>query len=206
MLQAAFPFCLEDDINKVARLLSRETHDARIYTVNYHMNGVEICFPYRIYFTSNPESIVGSLSDQQKMILYCIYSRHHNGFVREKCIRLLLSMNYDEWTIPFIVKICDEYVIQILEIVYTRLQEQDTEHIKNFCLENHEESLKSYDRMVSYWNEYYRGYECRPISHYIGYKLFHDCFGIALGLLNVVSNKRKSQLILISIGTSDNKN
>lgn len=179
MLEAAFPFCHADDVNKVVCLISRKQYHPSEQMLRYHLHGVEICFPARTYFAEKSKAINYALSDRQKMILCCIYSRCHNGFVREKYIKLLLAMNYEEWTIPFIFKVCDEYVIEILETVYARLKGQDTERIRNFCLENHAESLKSYDRMVSYWNEYYRGYKHCHLSQYIGYKLFLDCFGIA---------------------------
>lgn len=35
---------------------------------------------------------------------------------------------------------------------------------------------KSYSRMISYWNEYYRGYE-PDFRKYIGRKLFRECLG-----------------------------
>jgi hypothetical protein len=121
------------------------------------------------------------------MTLCCIYSRHYDGFVREKYIRLLLAMDYEEWAIPFIVKICDEYVVDILTAVYVGLQGRNTQGIKNFCLENPDESRKSYDRMVSYWNAYYRGNRYlrpnqkgyHPLNKYIGIKLFRECFGVS---------------------------
>ena len=35
---------------------------------------------------------------------------------------------------------------------------------------------KSYSRMVSYWNAYYRR-RCRDLKKYVGYKIFKEHFG-----------------------------
>jgi len=85
-------------------------------------------------------------------------------------------MDYSDWAIPYIVKVCDEYVAEILEMAYRILKEQDTERIKIFCLENVQSFCKSYARMTSYWNEFYR-YRYRNFHQYIGRKLFRECFG-----------------------------
>ena len=110
------------------------------------------------------------------MILHCIYSRSCDGFVRQKHLNSLLLMDYEDWAIPYIVKICDEYVVEILEMTYDILKDQDTERIKRFCLENIVSFCKSYSRMISYWNEFYR-YRYNNFQQYIGRKLFRECFG-----------------------------
>lgn len=57
------------------------------------------------------------------------------------------------------MEFCDEYVVEILHLIYDRLKDRNNEDIINFCLENKPACKKSYDRMVSYRNAYYRGYE-----------------------------------------------
>ena len=59
-------------------------------------------------------------------------------------MRNLANVDIADWVIPYIVKICDEYVLEILEMAYGFLKEQDTERIKRFCLENVQEFCKSY--------------------------------------------------------------
>ena len=60
-------------------------------------------------------------------------------------------------------------------MTYEILKEQDTERIKKFCLQNIESFCKSYNRMISYWNEYYR-FKNKSFQKYIGRKLFIECF------------------------------
>lgn len=61
-------------------------------------------------------------------------------------------------------------------MTYDILKKQDTEQIKRFCLENMDLFCKSYSRMISYWNEYYRN-KYNNFHQYIGRKLFRECFG-----------------------------
>lgn len=181
MFLEGFPNYLRDDVTKTSELLPKKTfNNVNIGMsedlMQYFQDNNVISFPYRIYYIDCSDEVIDSLSERQKMILHCIYSRSCDGHVRQKHIYSLLQMDYEDWAIPYIVKICDEYVIEILEMTYDILKEQDTERIKKFCIENSEEFCKSYNRMISYWNEYYRS-EHMNFQQYIGRKLFRDCFG-----------------------------
>ncbi|WP_314590949.1 hypothetical protein [Paenibacillus terrigena] len=181
MFQDGFPNLLRDDVNKAVELILHKTYSNVTIGVSqdiiqYFQDNKEIRFPYRIYYIDISDEVIQNLSVRQKMILHCIYSRSCDGFVRQKHIYSLLQMDYEDWTIPYIVKICDEYVVEILEMNYDFLKEEDTERIKKFCLENIELFCKSYNRMTSYWNEYYK-YKYKNFQHYIGRKLFRECFG-----------------------------
>ncbi|MBC5638160.1 hypothetical protein H8S33_15295 [Ornithinibacillus sp. BX22] len=186
MFQHGFPEHLQDDVIKVSRLIAKKTyHHAAIDVsqdrVQYVQNNQVIWFPYRMYNVDKSDRIIDQLSLQQKMILHCIYSRSCDGFVRQKHIDLLLQLDYEAWAIPYIVKVCDEYVVEILEMTYEKLKNQDTKQFENFCLENVEAFCKSYNRMISYWNEYYRD-RYNQFHHYIGRKLFRECFGYSRSL------------------------
>jgi len=181
MFQDGFPNYLKDDVSKVDGLMPYKTYNNITIgvsedTIQYIQDSTVISFPYRIYYTNISDEVIDNLSLRQKMILHCIFSRSCDGFVRQKHIYSLLQMDYEDWAIPYIVKICDEYVVEILEMTYDILKEQDTERIKRFCHENIVPFCKSYNRMISYWNEYYR-YRNYNFQKYIGRKLFRDCFG-----------------------------
>jgi hypothetical protein len=181
VFQDGFPINLENDVTKINKLISQKTYNHVTIgesqdVVEYFQDDNLIKFPYRIYYIDHSDIFVDSLSEQQEMILHCIYSRSCDGYVRQKHLNSLLMMDYEDWTIPYIVKICDEYVIEILEMTYEILKEQDTERIKKFCLQNIESFCKSYNRMISYWNEYYR-FKNKSFQKYIGRKLFIECFG-----------------------------
>lgn len=181
MFQDGFPNYLRDDVTTAVGMIPHKTYNNVTIgvsedTIQYFQDNTVIRFPYRTYYIDSSDEVIDDLSLRQKMILHCIYSRSCDGFVRQKHIYSLLQMDYEDWAIPYIVKICDEYVVEILEMTFDILKEQDTERIKRFCLENNVQFCKSYNRMISYWNEYYR-YRYNNFQKYIGRKLFRDCFG-----------------------------
>ena len=143
MLQQGFPNNLRDDVVKVTGLLPQKTYhnvaiDETQQTVEYLQGGQVIKFPYRNYYMDISDHYIDTLSVKQKMILHCIYTRNCDGYVRQKHLKSLLLMNYEDWAIPYIVKICDEYVVEIIEMTYDILKQQDTELIRKFCIENRE--------------------------------------------------------------------
>ena len=103
-------------------------------------------------------------------------SRSSDGYVREEHIKELLKTDLPEWAIPYVIKICDEYVIEILQTVYDSLSRQDCRKYKEICALNFEYIKRAHTRMISYWNEFYR-WDCYRYENYIGKKLYLDCFG-----------------------------
>ena len=181
MFRTAFPSELREDINVVLKILPNKTFsDIRITTsgdvITYTLNNNIIEIPYRMYLVDIADAEYDKLSHIQKQILCCIYTRSCNGYIREKYLRKILDMPFEQWVIPFIVKLCDEYVIEILEIIYSKLKKRNNTDVQRFCLENKTIINKSYSRMTSYWNEYYRGYEF-DFRKYIGRNLFRECLG-----------------------------
>lgn len=140
------------------------------------LDGQTICIPYRINCPDNFELFEQELSFNEKMIYHCIMSRHLDSFVREKYIKCILNSAYPDWTIPYILKVVDEYVYEILDAIYSALKDKDNEKIKELCQLNIDLFLKSHHRMISYWNEFYRNDYC-IYKNYIGNKLFSECFG-----------------------------
>jgi hypothetical protein len=181
LFQNGFPRNMSDDVCKVVGLIPLKTYNnvsvtPSEHSIQYYIGGNLISFPYRIYNIDTTEEVINKLSLQQQMILHCIYSRSCNGFVRQKHIKALLQIDYENWSIPYIIKLSDEYVVEVLEVLYDNLKNEDTQQIKEFCLENAQSFCKSYARMISYWNEFYRD-RCSDFHKYIGRKLFRECFG-----------------------------
>ena len=181
MFYSAFPSDLRENINKVIEVLPTKTiNNVSITTSDniiayiFENNVIEI--PYRMYLLDIVDTAYENLNQTQKQILCCIYTRSCNGYIREKYLRKLLDMSFESWCIPFIVKLCDEYVLEILEIIYDKLKERDNTDIQSFCRRNKVLISKSYSRMISYWNEYYRGHEF-DFRKYIGRRLFRECLG-----------------------------
>lgn len=179
MFHNAFPKELNNDLQKVLRMLPQtSSNNISIKfsddNIEYILNKYSVQFPYRLYLVEPDEEEISKLSETQKLMLFCMYTRSHDGYVREKYVKKILSIDFPNWCIPYIVKLCDEYVVEILEIIYERLNNRSNEDIQEFCRNNREQMRKSYTRMTSYWNEYYRG---RKFHRYVGRMLFRECLG-----------------------------
>lgn len=177
----AFPCNLEGYLIDVIETMPKKTFNnvplvASDNVIEYAVENHVVDIPYRVYALDISDAEYEKLSQIQKQILCCIYTRSCNGYIREKYLRKLLDMQFEQWAIPFVVKLCDEYVLELLEILYDKLKERDNTDIQNFCLKNKVPISKGYSRMISYWNEFYRGYEAN-FRHYIGRKLFRECLG-----------------------------
>ena len=181
MFYNSFPNDLWEDLNSIIPVLPIEAFNnirKKISedTVSYILDCGEIKFPYRIYFMDIDDPRYNSLTKRQKQIVSCIYTRSCDGYIREKHLRKLLETEFEPWVIPFIVKPCDEYVVEILEMIYEKLKDRNNTDIQTFCLANKAMIHRGYTRMISYWNEFYRE-EVFRFNQYIGRKLFRECFG-----------------------------
>lgn len=186
MVFSSFPVYLWDDISKVMEILPNKTINNK--TINnvsdvfcgestvYVLPNYIIDIPYRLYLLDVEDFEYKKLNQIQKQIVCCMYTRSCDGYIREKYLTRLLDMPFELWSIPYIVKLCDEYVVEILKIIYDKLKEWDNKDIQRFCLMNKVSINKSYSRMVSYWNEYYRKDEF-DFKKYIGRNLFEECLG-----------------------------
>ncbi|MDF2535769.1 MAG: hypothetical protein K0R18_1928 [Bacillales bacterium] len=196
MLQESFPVEIRDDVLFVIKFLPRKSFLIRSIMISdeftiYKLEDSILRIPYRIYLNEVSDKIINKLSFQQKEILYCIYTRSDNGYIREKYLKALMEEHFANWSIPFIVKLCDEYVVDILELVFNERKDKDNIRLKKFCEENMKSFCKSYSRMISYWNEFYRK-DCLDFHKYVGRKLFRECFGYSRSMER--ENKSKKLL------------
>lgn len=178
ILLNAFPIHLKDDVEYILSILPNKTvNNIQINFkggIEYNCNNEIIKIPYRIYNEELEDSKINELSKTQQKIYHCLYSRSFDGFAREKHIDTLLSSEYEDWVIPYIIHLCSEYVIDILDFIYEKIQSKDNINFKNFCLNNKFALYKNYCRMYSYHRQYYKNIK---FNNYIGRKLFLECFG-----------------------------
>ncbi len=179
-LVKAFPEECTADVEAVCNTLiaKSESCGGALYTDEKTewrlLSGEKIEIPYRIYLSD--ELFFSRLTKTRKIIYHCIFSRSYDGYVRQKHIEALLDSETPEWAMPYIIKICDEYVKEILEIVYQKLSGKNCEKYKRLCDVNFDYLQSGHCRMISYWNEYYRN-ACYSYNDYIGKKLYKECFG-----------------------------
>jgi len=179
-LEGAFPKEFAEDVKVVFYKLRAAPKELLPFFYDHTaewtlLSGEKIIIPYRSYIRDNL-TFPNKMTARQELIYHCICSRNHNGYVRQKHIEALLDSDTPEWAMPYIIKICDEYVKEILEVVYDKLREKDCGKYKALCDLNFDHIKNGHARMISYWNEYYR-WDCYRYHDYIGKKLYHECFG-----------------------------
>lgn len=139
------------------------------------VDGEDVSIPYRVKCKVLSDFGYKLLSKTQKIAYLCVLTRNHDGKVRERAVKRLLA-DFDEypvWVYPYMLKLCDEYVENILKYVYDALPKLDDKHFRRIVVENMSNIKLGYERMVSYWNAYYRADYCN-IDDYVGKKIY-DC-------------------------------
>lgn len=137
----------------------------------YQLNGENVIIPYRIFL----EEATGDFSEIEQQLLYALYTRNANGYIREKYIKKILEMELSDWQLPFIICSSEDYVIEIISQIYDHLKEKNNDIIKQFLKNNKEVLCKHYQKMINVWNIYYK--KTSPNFHqYVGRKLFRECF------------------------------
>ena len=125
------------------------------------IDGESLVIPCRVYNPEPADRAVASLPDLQQVILHCIYTRHHDGFVRQKHLEHAVRPDYP-WVAPFIVQLVGEYVLEIVITIQQALTELDEpgspvrETYGRFLAQNPSFFALTRQRVISYWDCYYQ--------------------------------------------------
>ena len=179
----SFPISLRKDVEKVIAILPLpkkvfyQFRDPIGIDNLIHMNTrpvilekEELNIPMRMYFNEPAAEQEEILTDLQKVILNCFYLRHHNGFIRQKRLALLINKT-EYFIIPFTFQLLGEYVIEILETLELQINSTTVENYVKFIQENKKYTMQTESRMISYWNSYYRQ-RFPKLKQYIGTNIF----------------------------------
>ncbi|PTX64109.1 hypothetical protein C8N46_101719 [Kordia periserrulae] len=167
--KSAFPRTLLVEIEGIISNINITTKHVASRDFTIFLKGEKIEIPYRIYWEVSTLS-EDTLNDIQKLILACILTRHHNGFIREENLNKLFSSDA-YWTIPFIIQLTGEYVVEILEFIFENFDLLDKQNVLRFILENKSYWQKTKQRIASYWNCYYRYGKNSKKGNYVGFRL-----------------------------------
>ncbi len=78
-----FPSHLKSDVEVVIKLIPASDLPPHLADYYFFINSQPIKIYSRIYNPEPTHSSVGNLTETQQLILGCIYTRHHNGFVEK---------------------------------------------------------------------------------------------------------------------------
>jgi hypothetical protein len=166
-----FPSAMEEQVRKVIRILSIEKSGcihAGSFSLQFH--GEKLEFPYRVYFNEPRNTLEKDLTEEEKVILDCIFLLHHNGHIRQRRLERLIDKN-QAYIIPFTFQLLGEYVKEILTVLDDHVNENTLKEYLLFIAENKKYFSHMESRMISYWNMYYRK-DCPKIKRYIGQRIF----------------------------------
>lgn len=141
------------------------------------INDDEVLIPYRhnlgivkhasLIMRLMPKDIV--LTDTQKNIISCFYTRHCDGFIREQNLKRIIHVEH-EWAAPYVIQLIGEYVIEILQFIFENLSENNISIYKKFINENPGYYKLTRQRVISYWDCYYR-WRYKYQKDYVGFKI-----------------------------------
>lgn len=153
----AFPPTLESHVRAVVAIMPTPIHprspdDIGLIT----LNGGPLRIPFRIYYPELSSLEIALLSPTAQSIAACLYTRHHDGHVRQRALAHALGVD-EAWAAPFVVQLLGEYVIELVEMVAGVIKGSPRTSFVAFLRENPGFLQLTTERATSYWNEYYRG-------------------------------------------------
>ena len=134
VIENCFPSYLKDDVNIVFRTLDFRSKHEPYMPFEVQIDQEKLVIPQRIYCDEHQLKKLIKLTPIQQAIGFCFFSRHHDGYVRERCIRQVFNVN-EKFVIPFIVQLLGEYVIEIIESIYQAKDNIDKSHLQSFIEE-----------------------------------------------------------------------
>lgn len=147
------------------------------YSGNFMVDilGENVFIPRRVLRSSINPNLSG-LSPQQRKIAQCILTRSTDGFERQAALKEVLPIN-EPWSIPFFIALAGEYIIEIIDDIYTNINRINFEIVENFIGKNPNFHKITRDRVMSYWNCYYRHQFQR--TDYVGFRLLRELDAVA---------------------------
>jgi len=167
----AFPAALHGDVLAALAVLPE---NPRVFgTFSVRVGGEAVMLPERIYHPTI--AVADKLTPLQQELIHCLMTRHQDGFVRQEYLARIIGSRRP-WVCPFVVKLVGEYVIEILQVIQQNLGGLDSSMYRHFLTENPEFLAITGQRVVSYWDCYYRDHRR---GEYVGFQVLEYLRSIA---------------------------
>lgn len=144
-----------------SRLIQDTNQQVEGFYPAIYVHGEPLQVPYRHYYEWPSEERTKGLTATQRLIFACWMSRSHDGRVRQRALSLILPSEV-AWTIPFVIQLCGEYVIEIgfdiLNFVKASLPKRPAmlSEYAWFVRGNPEFMSITRQRTISYWLDDYQ--------------------------------------------------
>lgn len=133
------------------------------------VGGEPLRIPARIYCPEPEPPAVAALTGSARTVLHCLFTRHHDGHVREAHLREVISSPLG-WVPPYVVQLLGEYVIEIHRVIQENVRYLRQETYSRFVAENPAFIGLTRQRAISYWNCYFRS-QHRALSNYVAHQV-----------------------------------
>jgi len=164
----AFPIALRcQSMNAVSALRLNSDYVSGQFSVN--VLGETLRIPNRVHLSARPEFPGLSLFERQMAL--CLLTRSTDGFQRQAALQEVLRIN-QPWSIPFVIALIGEYVVEIIRDIHAALLDLERDVVSAFIRANPVFYMLTCDRVMSYWDCYYRWQFSR--SDYVGFKLLRE--------------------------------
>jgi hypothetical protein len=160
----AFPRAVRADALAAISVLPEVSTTSYAFSVSVGPETLTI--PYRIYHDPiliQPRELTGT----QALLLSCLLTRHHDGFIREQHLKKILASK-EAWIPPFVVQLVGEYVVETINEIRDGLNRLDPGLYGSFLRQNPAFYKLTRQRVLSYWNCYY--YD-RAKTEYAGFRV-----------------------------------
>ena len=150
----AFPAHVTAEVAAVIPALSDYQQHPPSDAFTVLVQGERLDVPYRVYYRESQVLKGAELPGTQGHVALCLGTRHHDGFLREKCVRQVIAVE-QPWVVPFVTQLVGEYVLQIRQVVEHELPNLNALMYGEFLDANAALHGTISRRAVSYWNAYY---------------------------------------------------
>lgn len=160
LLAAAFPPRLAGDVRRVLAVIP-ESVTAPMTPFEVEVQGETVAIPSRVYNEEPGAEHARALSETQQMVLHCLYSRHHDGRVRQRHLERIVASG-EPWAVPFVVQSVGGHVLEIITSIaqgLPGLAEPGSAQRRlygEFIARNPAFFARTERRVVSYWSCYHR--------------------------------------------------
>ena len=152
----AFPSSLAPDVEAVLSAVPVAEHSASTDDIGHiSVGGENLKIPFRVCFPEPSHSSLASLTKAQRTILTCLYTRHHDGHIREKYLREIIGAE-EQLVSPFVLQLLGEYVIEIIQFISQNTDRLKSVNYSSFIKMNPEFCTRTSQRILSYWSCYFR--------------------------------------------------
>ncbi len=173
-LTCAFPDALEREVRAAVRVLPKARFSP-VGSFRVTVGDDRVTIPGRIYNPEVSPRRLEGLTPLQRTILHCLYTRHHDGFVRQHHLTQVIG-SLEPWVLPYVVHLVGEYVLEIVTGIGAELGDLDVpgslagRAYGRFLADNPRFCTLVQQRVASYWACYHRG-EFPRLADYPGHRL-----------------------------------